>query len=416
VSALAADLGGGAALVSATNGKTTTTRLLAGALRSDGAEVITNGAGANLLTGVATALAASRPRDRATARGLFECDEAALAAVAERVHPRAIVLMNLFRDQLDRHGELEAIADRWHEMLGTLSPATRLVLGADDPAIAALGEGRDVLWFGIDDPAVAMGALPHAADSTRCRLCAAPLAYDGVWIGHLGRWTCKSCGHGRPQLDVAVTHAGLEGASGSRPRVRTPEGEVRIRLTLPGLHNVLNATAALAGAIAMGLSAQAAADAISEVPAAFGRAETITVDGRELVLLLAKNPAGANENVRTLLLDPGEHDLLVALNDRIADGRDVSWIWDVDWEPLLPRVRRLTATGERAADLALRFRYAGLPDGRLHVIPDHSAALADALAATPEGARLEVLPTYTAMHDIRADLVARGAAGDFWDD
>ena len=191
---------------------------------------------------------------------------------------------------------------------------------------------------------------------------------------------------------------------------------MRLHLTLPGLHNVVNATAALAAAIAMGVPAQAAAAAISEVPAAFGRAETITVDGRELVLLLAKNPAGANENVRTLLLDPGEHDLLVALNDRIADGRDVSWIWDVDWEPLLPRVRRLTATGERAADLALRFRYAGLPDDRLHVIPDHTEALTDALAAIPEGRRLEVLPTYTAMHDIRADLVARGAAGDFWDD
>ncbi len=416
VGALAASLGGGTALVSATNGKTTTTRLLAGALRSDGAEVVTNGAGANLLTGVAAALAGSRPRRGTTARGLFECDEAALPAVASRVHPRAIVLMNLFRDQLDRHGELEAIADRWHTMLATLSPSTRLVLGADDPAIAALGDGRDVLWFGIDDPSVTMDALPHAADSTRCRVCAAPLAYDAVWIGHLGRWVCPSCGYGRPDLDVAVTHAGLEGASGSHPRVRTPEGEVRLHLTLPGLHNVLNATAALAGAIAMGVPAQAAAAAISEVPAAFGRAETITVDGRELVLLLAKNPAGANENVRTLLLDPGEHDLLVALNDRIADGRDVSWIWDVDWEPLLPRVRRLTATGERAADLALRFRYAGLPDERLHVIPDHTAALTDALAATPVGTRLEVLPTYTAMHDIRADLVARGAAGDFWDD
>jgi UDP-N-acetylmuramyl tripeptide synthase len=403
-------------VVSATNGKTTTTHLLAGALRSGGAEVVTNGAGANLLSGVSTALASARPRNRSTARGLFECDEAALPAVAARVHPRAIVLMNLFRDQLDRHGELEAIADRWQAMLADLPASTTLVLGADDPAIAALGDGRTVVWFGIDDPAVGMQALPHAADSTRCRRCAQPLGYDGVWIGHLGRWRCAGCGDDRPALDVAVVHAGLRGASGSQARVRTPEGEVTLDIALPGLHNVLNATAALAGAIAMGVPAGAAAAAISDVPAAFGRAEAISVDGRELVLLLAKNPAGANENVRTLLLDPGEHDLLVALNDRIADGRDVSWIWDVDWEPLLPRVRRLTATGERAYDLALRFRYAGLPDERLHVIPDHTEALQAALDAVPDGARLEVLPTYTAMHDIRADLVARGAAGDFWDD
>lgn len=139
------------------------------------------------------------------------------------------------------------------------------------------------------------------------------------------------------------------------------------------------------------------------------------MDGRDVVMLLAKNPAGANENVRTLMLDDREHHLLVALNDRIADGRDVSWIWDVDWEPLLPRVRRLTATGERAQDLALRFRYAGLAEDRLHVQPDPALALDEALAAIPLGDVLEVLPTYTAMHEIRAEMVARGAAGEFWD-
>jgi UDP-N-acetylmuramyl tripeptide synthase len=139
------------------------------------------------------------------------------------------------------------------------------------------------------------------------------------------------------------------------------------------------------------------------------------VDGREVVLLLAKNPAGANENVRTLMLEPGEHDLLVALNDRIADGRDVSWIWDVDWEQVLPHVRRLTVTGERAHDMALRFRYAGIDMDLLHIEPDHEVALRGALAAVPDGGTLEVLPTYTAMHEIRADLVARGAAGDFWE-
>jgi UDP-N-acetylmuramyl tripeptide synthase len=165
----------------------------------------------------------------------------------------------------------------------------------------------------------------------------------------------------------------------------------------------------------MGVPASLAAGAISEVPAAFGRAERVQVDGRDVVLLLAKNPAGANENVRTLLLDDADHHLLVALNDRIADGRDVSWVWDVDWEPLLPRIKRLTATGERAHDLALRFRYAGLDADRLAVIPDPSTALERALADVPPGGTLEVLPTYTAMHQIRADLVARGAAGEFWE-
>ena len=161
--------------------------------------------------------------------------------------------------------------------------------------------------------------------------------------------------------------SGLKGATGSEPVIRTPQGEVRLSLSLPGLHNVLNAAAALATAMQMGVPAAEAAAAISAEPAAFGRAERVAVDGHDLLLLLAKNPAGANENVRTLLLDDRDHDLLVALNDRIADGRDVSWIWDVDWEPLLPRIRRVTATGERAHDLALRFRYAGLDPDRLHV-------------------------------------------------
>lgn len=416
VGALAGNLGGGSILVSATNGKTTTTRLLGGALRADGREVVTNTAGANLLTGVATALAEARPARGSCATGLFEVDEAALPGVAASVRPTALLLMNLFRDQLDRYGELESIAARWQEMLGGPAPPPRLVLCADDPAIAEMAaSGAQVTWFGIDDGAAGGAELPHAADSTRCRACGAELRYERVWFGHLGNWRCDACGVRRPDLDIAVVYAGLNGSTGSTPRIRTPQGDVSLTLALPGLHNVMNAAAALAGAIAMGIPAAIAAAAISDVPAAFGRAERVQVDGREVVLLLAKNPAGANENVRTLMLGDGEHDLLVALNDRIADGRDVSWIWDVDWEPLLPRVRRLTATGERAHDLALRFRYAGMDMGRVHVEPDHGRALAGALEALPDGGTLEVLPTYTAMHEIRADLVARGAAADFWD-
>lgn len=416
VRTLASGLGGGSILVSATNGKTTTTRLVSGAMRADGHEVVTNAAGANLLSGVAAALAEAAPTAGGAACGVFEVDEAALPAVAGAVGPNALLLMNLFRDQLDRHGELESIAGRWSDMLGALDPLPRLVLCGDDPLLAALPPaGAPVTWFGIDDPAVGSSSLSHASDSTTCRACGTALEYAHAWIGHIGDWRCPSCGLERPTPDVAVVDAGLDGARGSRPLIRTPEGDVRLTLAIPGLHNVLNATGALAAAMALGVPAATAATAISAVPAAFGRAEAVSVDGRQLVMLLAKNPAGANENVRTLMLADGEHDLLVALNDRIADGRDVSWIWDVDWEPLLPRVRRLTATGERAQDLALRFRYAGLPEDRLHVQPDPSAALDAALAAVPAGGTLEVLPTYTAMHEIRADLVARGVAGEFWD-
>ena len=416
VRSLASGLGGGSILVSATNGKTTTTRMVSGALRGGGREVVTNAAGANLLSGVATALAEAGSRPAPGTCGVFEVDEAALPAVADAVRPTALLLMNLFRDQLDRHGELEAIADRWAAMLAGADPCPRLVVCGDDPLLAALPPaGSDVIWFGIDDPGVAAPELAHASDSTTCRACGTALDYAHAWIGHIGAWRCPACGLQRPTPDVAVIDAGLDGSRGSQPVIRTPEGDVGLRLALPGLHNVLNAAGALAAAIALGVPAATAAEAISAVPAAFGRAESVRMDGRDVVMLLAKNPAGANENVRTLMLDDREHHLLVALNDRIADGRDVSWIWDVDWEPLLPRVRRLTATGERAQDLALRFRYAGLAEDRLHVQPDPAMALDDALAVIPAGGVLEVLPTYTAMHEIRAEMVARGATGEFWD-
>ena len=413
---LASNLAGGSILISATNGKTTTTRLVSGAIRAAGHEVVTNAAGANLLSGVAAALAEAAPRTGSAACGVFEVDEAALPAVAEAVQPSALLLMNLFRDQLDRHGELESIAERWSRMLAVLDPLPHLVVCGDDPLLAALPPaGAPVTWFGIDDPSAGSASLSHASDSTTCRACGTPLQYAHAWIGHIGDWRCPSCGFARPRPDISVVDAGLDGARGSRPLIRTPEGDVRLALALPGLHNVLNAAGALAAAMALGVPAATAATAISAVPAAFGRAEAMSVDGRRVVMLLAKNPAGANENLRTLMLDEGEHDLLVALNDRIADGRDVSWVWDVDWEPLLPRVRRLTATGERAHDLALRFRYGGLPEDRLLVQPDPAAALEAALAAVPPGGTLEVLPTYTAMHEIRAELVARGVAGEFWD-
>ena len=416
VRSLASGLGGGGILVSATNGKTTTTRMVSGALRGGGREVVTNAAGANLLSGVATALAEAGSRPAPGTCGVFEVDEAALPAVADAVRPTALLLMNLFRDQLDRHGELEAIADRWAAMLAGADPCPRLVVCGDDPLLAALPPaGSDVIWFGIDDPGVAAPELAHASDSTTCRACGTALDYAHAWIGHIGAWRCPACGLQRPTPDVAVIDAGLDGSRGSQPVIRTPEGDVGLRLALPGLHNVLNAAGALAAAIALGVPAATAAEAISAVPAAFGRAESVRMDGRDVVMLLAKNPAGANENVRTLMLDDREHHLLVALNDRIADGRDVSWIWDVDWEPLLPRVRRLTATGERAQDLALRFRYAGLAEDRLHVQPDPAMALDEALAVIPDGGVLEVLPTYTAMHEIRAEMVARGATGEFWD-
>lgn len=416
IRAMRGKLADGALVLSATNGKTTTARLLVSCARADGRRLVTNPSGANLMSGVTSALLAAPSHPPQPALGLFEVDEAALPAVVAQLEPRVVVLMNLFRDQLDRYGELEHLAERWRTMLGSLPASTRVVLNADDPGVADLGEIHPgTTYFGIDDTSVALGELPHAADTTRCRRCATPLTYDAVLLGHLGHWRCESCGWHRPAPQVAATSVQLRGLDALNLRIRTPAGEVAVEgLALPGVHNAYNATAATAAALALGIDIAHIAPALRGSQAAFGRSERVRVGDRELVLLLVKNPTGANEIVRTLRLDPEPLDLVVFLNDRTADGRDVSWIWDVDFEPLLPRIRHLTIAGDRAYDMALRFRYAGLDAGTIQVVPATAAAVDAALAAAPPGRPVYALPTYTAMLGLRRVLVERGVAEEFW--
>ena len=502
---LGGGLGGGAVFISATNGKTTTARLLSACLRADGRDVTANAAGANLASGVTTALLARQRRRRGGDRagrpwrrtpdsemtrcggiGVFEVDEGALVQVAGTLQPRALVLMNLFRDQLDRYGELETIAGRWGDLTRSLGPITTLVLNADDPALAHLGVGRtrepmfqpywpenapesigaesfrppawdrigadppNVVLFGIDDPAVGRPDLPHAADTVRCGNCGHPLSHDLVTVGHLGHWRCEGCGLGRPQphisarrvrldgldrLELTISGLGrtdradradradesveVDGAVGSHEAGEPPDAdgadiEIEVTAGLGGLHNAYNVTAAVAAALALGVPAETVRTGIAGVQAAFGRAEQVSLDGRTLRLLLAKNPTGVNENIRCLLAEPAPLHLLVVLNDRTADGRDPSWIWDVDYEPLWDRIGSVTLAGDRCWELALRFSYGGLDPGRFDVQESLPEALDSAVAATPRGGVLYALPTYTALLDLRAELVRRGAAHDFW--
>jgi lipid II isoglutaminyl synthase (glutamine-hydrolysing) len=281
------------------------------------------------------------------------------------------------------------------------------VLNADDPLVADLGRDRDgVLYIGVDDDSVALEGMAHASDSKHCRRCGAPYVYDAVYLGHLGRYHCPNCHASRPELAVAATRVVLDGTRGADVTLRTPQGTVDVRIPLPGLYNVYNALAAAGLALTLGAPLADVAAGLEAVEAAFGRAETLRLGDRELTLLLVKNPAGANEVLRTLTLDPGEHDLLGILNDRTADGKDVSWVWDADFEVLAPRVRRATCSGTRAAELALRLKYAGVPPDRIAVQPALDRAL-DEAAASGEG-RLVALPTYTAMLELRALLTRRG--------
>jgi UDP-N-acetylmuramyl tripeptide synthase len=411
VDRLAARLPLGSALISATNGKTTTAAMAAEILGGR-VPLAHNRSGANLVSGVASTLLDARGAQL----GLFEVDEAALPEVAERVRPRAVCLGNLFRDQLDRYGELEHVAAGWREAVRALPATAALALNGDDPQVGDLVRERPgAVVFGVDDPAVARPALQHAADSKYCVRCGTPYEYGAAYVGHLGDYRCPKCGHARPRLDVVARDIRLDGLDAVAFRLDTPDGVEGIRLRVPGLYNVYNALAAATLARTLGASLEEIRAGLERFSAAFGRFERIAVGDRRLLMLLIKNPAGANEAVRTIV-DGGAPSLaVVALNDAIADGRDVSWIWDVDFEPLLAGVETLIATGERAAELALRFKYAGLDASAIEVVPSLEAALDRGLEQAPAGGELAALPTYTAMLALREIVSRRGFARPYWE-
>ena len=411
IDALAARLTRGAIVVSATNGKTTTTAMVAEILGPD-VRLAWNRSGANLLSGIASALLAAPEAELA----LLEVDEAALPEAARRVQPRALLLGNLFRDQLDRYGELEHVAAGWRRTVSALPHSTTLVVNGDDPQVGSLARDRNgAIAYGLDDPRHARPALQHAADSRYCIVCGHPYEFAAAYVGHLGDYRCPSCGHARPELHVAAREIELHGLESATFELVTPAGSTRVELRLPGLYNVYNAVGAAALAQALGSSLDEIKAGLGRFGAAFGRFERIVSGNKTILVLLIKNPAGANEVVRTLEDGGVPSVLLLALNDAIADGKDVSWIWDVDLEPLLAATERVIASGDRAAELGLRCTYGGLAQSALELEPDLERALDLGLELTPPGGELVVLPTYTAMLALQRIVVERGLTRPYWE-
>ncbi len=399
----------GCTLVSGTNGKTTTASMLATILKAAGRDPVHNRAGSNMTWGVATALLEQKGDE-----GLFEVDEAWLPDVATRLKPRTILLGNLFRAQLDRYGETEALADAWLAMAKSLGSETAFVLNADDPMIADIGRfsGPATTTFGIEDPSHAVAELQHARDAKQCRICGSELEYDCAFVGHLGHYSCPSCGLVRPEPDVSATDVLLLGMDGLETTIVAGSETARLRLPLPGLYNLYNALGAVAAARTLGISLTDAVEALSSMKAVFGRVERIQIGPTELSILLIKNPAGANEVLRTLELEPGDLTIWIGLNDRIADGRDISWVWDADFELLADRVESFVCTGTRAAEMALRLKYAGWPEERLTVVREVDRSLEVVLEGGP--AKVFALPTYTALLELRTLLSDDHDATRYW--
>jgi len=416
---LAALLGQGSVVITGTNGKTTTSLLISETARAAGLSPLANASGSNLARGIASTLAmaadADGGLDEAERRlGVFEVDEATLTRALPDLQPRVAVFTNLFRDQLDRYGEVEAVASRWRDVIANAPPELRLVLNSDDPVVASLGDGRNcVTYFGIEDRKLHHGAPEHASDALFCR-CGARLDYAVAFYGHIGHWSCPSCGRERPKPGVAARLVKLGDGHSARFQLESHGEKSTLQLAIGGLYNVYNALAAAAAAEALSLPRSALEAALTSTGAAFGRQETFEVDNRRVEVYLGKNPAGLNQVLATLLLDAGRSTALIILNDGIADGRDISWVWDADFEVAAGRLRRVVVSGTRAAEMALRLKYAEWDESSLEVVPDIAEALDKALAATPQGGCLTVMPTYTAMLSVRDLLAKRSGKEPFW--
>jgi len=413
----------GSAAITGTNGKTTTTRMVGKILQTAGLRAVNNSTGANLVTGVTAALVSDsslsgKPRSEV---GLFEVDEASVPKVAAEAELSLLAVLNLFRDQLDRYGELAYTGKVIASAFPDLPHNGRVVLNADDPLVASLGRSAEnrPIFSGGAEPSLDTGTLQHIADSKDCPVCGTALRYEAVYFGHVGDYRCPNCSFARPEPAYRASRIRMDGPRGTDFLLSTPSGGVGVRVNLPGLYNVYNALAAAAVAGEMGAGAAHMARGLREFGGAFGRVERVRAGDRDVFLLLIKNPVGFNEILRTFVAGQSTTagNVLIAINDNDADGRDVSWLWDVDFEMLAEAQEngvRFDVTGIRAHDMAVRLKYAELP---VHsVVPDRKEALMSALDATPPGETLYVLPTYTAMLELRRVLSDLGYTHPFWDE
>ena len=413
---LASQLPHGIILVTGTNGKTTTSKLIVEMLEARGEIVLSNRAGSNLRRGIISTLinAASLNGTLKETIGLFEIDEASLRLVTAELLPRAILVLNLFRDQLDRYGELDSLASVIGEGIG--KSEAQLYLNADDPLVANLAKyvasPEKVTYFGIEGlPSGGSSALETVSDSDRCPICRSNLKYSRVFYGHIGQYKCPKGDFDRPQPQVAITNAEASTLEKQCFTVSINGKRVKAEVPLPGTYNLYNALAAISLATGLGVSTETIVNTLAKTTAAFGRVEQVKIGSKTLYLLLIKNPAGFTQIVDTFLRGRADLNVMMAINDNAADGRDISWLWDVPIEAIANDKPNVIAAGIRGSDMALRLKYAGIESA---VASSFDHALVRLLAATPEGGTSYILPTYTAMLEIRAILAKQTSLQEVW--
>jgi len=409
----------GTVLVTATNGKTTATRMVAAGLRACGLRVVYNVSGANMAGGIATALieAVSFRGRFAAELGVFEVDEGSFSRVAPQLAPRAVLIGNFFRDQLDRYGEVSILAARIGASIRALPETPFLIINGDDPIVASVAEGYSgvIRTFGLESPESSLQGEQSEADIRNCPLCHAFLEYSNIYLGHLGEYSCPGCGFSRRKLFYSASAIMIFGFEGQCFQFSADRQKHEVRIKMPGRHAVYNTLAALSLLHTLGQNPVLAIQRFADFEPPYGRFERFLINGRQLYLILIKNPAGANVVLRML----GEVGLsggcLCFLNDLSADGRDISWIYDVHFE-LLSGLSWAAAGGRRGEDMALRLVYAGIREDSVFLEKEYVSALDAALNKTEEGGVLPVFATYTAMHQFRSALAQRTEVSDFWEE
>jgi UDP-N-acetylmuramyl tripeptide synthase len=418
---LAAQHTHGNVVISGTNGKTTTAKMISDILVLHGYTPAHNRTGANLIYGITSEFVRNSSifLRMKTDIGLAEVDEATMPAACAELNPVAAVVTNFFRDQLDRFGELETTVSLVRKGLDRMSSGAVRILCADDPLCASLAEGTDqkIVFYGIDAAGLGESSRANVQDVKRCPACGEEYVYSSIFYAHLGVYECPGCGRKRPVPQVRLLDYRREG-TGSMITIDAIGSEFSIPLRLPGIYNAYNALAAVACTMTLGVEVQTIRAALSAFSSSFGRMELIPVGSKSAFIALVKNPTGFNEVIRTLLEGKERRRVIIAINDRYADGRDVSWLWDVDFERMAESQDALdfiVTSGIRADDMAVRLKYAGIDEGLLLVEPDIQKALVNALERTEEGGLLYILPTYTAMLEFRSVLHKMGHARQFWE-
>jgi lipid II isoglutaminyl synthase (glutamine-hydrolysing) len=391
----------GVIVVAGTNGKTTTSLLLRDMLEKDGWRVVHNEAGANLVNGLITTLLENTNLigNLKADFGILEVDENVIPLVLPQLQPKYIMALNLFRDQLDRYGEVDTIVYKWSKAVAALPTGTTLVVNGDDPALTHFGlemakasPPKQIKYFGLNEPDLYLDEIPHAVDSTYCPSCGTSLNYQGVYLSHQGDFVCPKCDFQKQPLSID---------SSQWPQV------------LIGVYNKYNTLAAITTAQSIGVSMERILDTIKNFQAAFGRAEELVYQGKKVRILLTKNPVGMNETIRAVnqvKKAGGGSVTLMILNDRTPDGTDVSWIWDVDTEKFVNQDGTIVVSGDRVYDMALRLEYSKEQVGsgcQLVVEPDTAKAVAKALELSPANETLHIVPTYSAMLEVREILTGR---------